>query len=42
MLIEMSLGFGDFGIIIYVGLFWSIACPLDLFHQSMDLLSIWL
>jgi hypothetical protein len=36
MLIEMLLGFGHFGIAIYVGLFWSIAYPLDLLGQSMD------
>jgi hypothetical protein len=37
MLIEMLLGFGDFGIAIYVNLFWNIICPLDLLGQSMDL-----
>jgi hypothetical protein len=42
MLIEMLLGFGDFGIVVYVGLFWSIACPLNLLGQSMNLWSIWL
>jgi hypothetical protein len=40
MLIEMLLGFGDFGIIVCVGLLWSIAYTSYFLRTSIDLWSI--